>query len=146
MNKQWRYRGKIITSSLRSGFEKKIEAQLKEAGVKYGYESETIEWRRGISKGVCGKCGSDETFQRCSYTPDFVLDNGVWIEAKGYLDGPDRTKLKAIRKQHPEIDLRLVFQRDNVIKGTKNKTRYSEWAEKIGFKWALGKVPKDWLK
>ena len=129
----------------RSGFEKKIEAQLKEAKVEYKYESESIEWLRKISKGRCAGCGSDEVFQRCTYTPDFVLGNGVWIESKGYLDGPDRTKLRSIRAQFPKLDLRLVFQRDNVIPGTKNKTRYSEWAEKNGFKWALKVVPKSWL-
>lgn len=130
----------------RSGFEDTIDGQLAESGVDYGYESTSVEWLRAISKGVCGACGAEGVTQRCSYTPDFVLSNGIWIEAKGYLDGPDRTKLKAIRRQHPQIDLRLVFQRDNVIKGTKNKTRYSEWAEKNGFKWALKVVPKDWLK
>ena len=136
-----------IRNARRSGFEKKVEAQLKEAQVEYSYESESIEWLRPVSKGRCGSCGSDEVFQRCTYTTDFVLKrNGVWIEVKGYLDGPDRTKLKEIRQQHPKIDLRLIFQRDNVIKGTKNKTRYSEWAEKNGFKWALGSVPKEWLK
>lgn len=130
----------------RSGFESKVEAQLKEAKVGYGYESITITWLRSVSKGICNRCGAEEVNQRCKYTPDFVLANGIWIEAKGFLDGPDRTKLKAIRKQFPDLDLRLVFQRDNVIKGTKNKTRYSQWATAAGFKWALRVIPADWLK
>jgi hypothetical protein len=129
----------------RSGFEKKVEAQLKEAKVEYKYESEKLVWIRPVSKGTCTKCGSDGVGQSCTYTPDFVLSSGIWIEAKGYLDGPDRTKFKHISKQFPKLDIRFVFQRDNVIKGTKNKTRYSEWASKLGFKWCIGKIPKDWL-
>lgn len=131
--------------NFRSGYEKTLRKKLDDQGVVYTYEPFSIEWRRTISKGICASCTNGDVYQRCSYTPDFVLANGVWIEAKGYLDGPDRTKLKAIKQQHPEIDLRLVFQRDNVIKGTKNKTRYSQWADRNGFKWAIKEVPESWL-
>lgn len=146
-NRQWRYRGKILTMG-RSGFEGTINEQLKASGVKYKYESVTIQWTRKISSGRCLSCGHSEVGQLCDYTPDFEVEgqNGTfYIEAKGYLDGPDRTKLRAVRQQHPGIDIRLVFQRDNVIKGTKNKTRYSAWAAKYGFVFAVGKVPTEWL-
>jgi len=129
----------------RSGFEKTIRKQLDEQKVKYKYEPCKIKWKRRVSSGECGRCGHSKVYQLCSYTPDFVLGNGIWIEAKGKLDSRNRTKLKAIREQHPEIDLRLVFQRDNIIKGTKNKTRYSEWASKLGFRFAIGSVPSAWL-
>ncbi len=149
MAKQWKYRGKVLTMG-RSGFEGTIDQQLKESGVKHSYESVTIPWVRTVARGTCLKCGDSEVGQRRNYTPDFEVEttsgNRFIIEAKGYLDSEDRSKLRAVRTQHPEIDLRLVFQRDNVIKGTKAKTRYSEWASKFGFKWAVGKVPDEWLQ
>jgi hypothetical protein len=131
----------------RSSFEDTIDDQLAKAGVEYAYERTTIPWTRHISSGECLSCGHREVGQRCDYTPDFEVKvgKGFFIEVKGYLDGPDRTKLRAIRKQYPDLDLRLVFQRDNVIKGTKEKTRYSAWATKFGFKFAIGKVPDEWL-
>jgi hypothetical protein len=135
---------------LRSTFEGTIEQQLEAAGVDYEYESDTIQWVRKITSGKCLGCGHSEVGQLCDYTPDFRITTKagrVWyIEVKGYLDGPDRTKLRTVRKQHPGLDIRLVFQRDNVIKGTKNKTRYSEWAKKNGFVYSIGSVPKEWLK
>ncbi len=152
--KQWMYRGKTLTMG-RSTFEGTIDEQLKAAGVKYSYESVTVEWVRKVASGRCLSCGHSEVGQLCHYTPDFVIEKRgaggdvpttLWIEAKGYLDGPDRTKLRAIRKQYPGQDLRLVFQRDNVIKGTKAKTRYSAWAAKYGFVYAIGKVPTEWLQ
>lgn len=133
----------------RSGLEKKVRAFLDANKVDYKYEPGPIKWDRRVSSGACRNCSSDEVVQVCKYTPDFVLSNGIWIEAKGRLDGPDRTKHLAIKKQHPEIDIRFVFQRDNPIPGTKNKTRYSEWAQKNGFKFTVspkGEVPEDWLK
>lgn len=142
------YRKKFRTH--RSGFEDTIDEQLRQAGVDYKYEPDTIQWTRKVASGRCLSCGHSEVGQLCDYTPDFRIvtpGGGVWyIEAKGYLDGPDRTKLRAVRKQHPGIDLRLVFQRDNVIKGTKAKSRYSDWASKNGFVFAIGKVPAEWLQ
>lgn len=132
----------------RSIFEATIEEQLIAAGVKYEYESEQIPWTRTITSGVCLGCGHRKVGQLCYYTPDFEVEGSkgtFYIEVKGYLDGPDRTKLRAVRKQHPGLDIRIVFQRNNVIKGTKNKTRYSEWAQKNGFKFAFREIPKEWL-
>ena len=44
------------------------------------------------------------------YTPDFILPNGVILEAKGYFKPEDRRKMLAVKKQHPDLDIRLVFQ------------------------------------
>ena len=45
-----------------------------------------------------------------NYSPDFLLPNGVYLECKGYWDSIDRRKVKNVVEQHPEIDLRMVFQ------------------------------------
>ena len=55
----------------------------------------------------------------------------------------DRTKHVLIAKQHPDLDIRFVFQYNNPItKGS--KTRYTDWAEQHGFKWAMHYIPKEW--
>ena len=38
-----------------------------------------------------------------TYTPDFVLNNGIIIETKGRFMAADRRKHIAIKKQHPKL-------------------------------------------
>lgn len=79
------------------------------------------------------------------YTPDFVLPNGVIVEAKGRLTVHDRTKHLLISEQYPQLDIRFVFQYNNPItKGS--KTRYTDWADKHGFMWAMHTIPKEWAE
>lgn len=83
------------------------------------------------------------------YVPDFIvtLKSGTkrYIEAKGYFRSDDRTKLLAVQRGHPGIDLRLVFSQDNRLrKGSKSK--YSDWARKNGFPYSIGSIPREWLK
>ena len=80
------------------------------------------------------------------YEPDFVLPNGIMVEAKGYLRPGDRTKMLAVKKQHPELDIRFLFQRaENTISKT-SKTTYAAWAKKNGFKWSSGShIPQEWV-
>jgi predicted nuclease of restriction endonuclease-like RecB superfamily len=127
---------------MRSGFEKIIRQQLKDAGVKFKYESEKFKY----------------TYEG-TYNPDFVLDLGkkkIYIEAKGFLKPSERRKILAVKESNPKIDLRLVFQTNGFVyknkKGAPRRTpestdmRYGDWADKYGIKWAVGEVPKEWLK
>jgi hypothetical protein len=83
------------------------------------------------------------------YIPDFVitLDSGrkLYIETKGYLRPDDRAKLLSARECNPEADIRIVFQQDNRL-NKNSRTRYSQWAERHGFRYAIGSVPIEWLK
>jgi len=80
------------------------------------------------------------------YTPDFVLPNGVILEAKGYLKPEDRRKMLAVKKQHPALDIRLVFQAPHNTLTKTSKTTYAKWAENNGFLWAPSHdIPHDWL-
>jgi hypothetical protein len=80
------------------------------------------------------------------YTPDFILPNGVILEAKGYLKPEDRRKMLAVKKQHPDLDIRFVFQAPYNTLSKDSKTTYSEWAEKNGFPWALyTSIPLEWF-
>ena len=81
-----------------------------------------------------------------TYTPDFPLDNGIIVETKGKLEPKDRAKHLFIQHQHPDLDIRFVFQRpqDKITKGS--KTTYAMWAEKHGFKWAAKMIPEAWVR
>ncbi len=80
-----------------------------------------------------------------SYKPDFRLRNGIIVEVKGKLEPKDRAKHLLIQLQHPQLDVRFVFQRpfDVIYKGS--KTTYADWAEKHGFRWAKLVVPEPWV-
>ena len=78
-----------------------------------------------------------------TYQPDFRLPNGILVEAKGYFDSEDRTKMKRVKQANPERDIRFVFPRDNRIPRT--KLRYSDWCLKNGFPYVIAReIPKDW--
>lgn len=80
------------------------------------------------------------------YVIDYELPNGVILEVKGKFTASDRAKHKLIKEQHPELDVRFVFMRDNTL-NKNSDTTYSEWATKYGFPWCIGpKVPKQWLQ
>ena len=81
-----------------------------------------------------------------TYTPDFVLDNGIIIETKGRFISPDRAKHLAVRNQHPELDIRFVFtnSKSKLYKGS--KTTYGMWCSKYDFKYADRYIPEAWLK
>ena len=116
---------------VRSKFEKEIAEQLKALGVDYGYESQSIPYR---------------IIQNSRYTPDFILPNGIMVEAKGMLTAKDRKKHLLIRDQHPEYDIRFVFQQPGarIYKGS--KTRVRDWCDRNGFIWAAKRIPEEWIK
>ena len=80
------------------------------------------------------------------YTPDIILPNGIIVEIKGRLVKADRDKHLLITEQHPNLDIRFVFQNANnkIRKGS--KTTYAQWCEKNDIKWCEKLVPDDWLK
>lgn len=107
----------------RNKFETSTDVQLKQSGVRYTYETERIPY-------VLAR----------HYIPDYILETRlgkIYIECKGYLRQADKSKMVAVKKQHPNLDIRILFY-------SYNRT-YIRWAEKYGFRWAVDKIPKDWL-
>ncbi len=118
---------------VRSGFEKKVAQKLLERKADFTYESEKIKYEVPSSTHV--------------YTPDFRLASGIYIEAKGRFDLEARKKMELVVEQHPELDIRMLFMRDNLI-NKKAKTTYSGWCDKRGIKCHVspsGEVPDEWL-
>lgn len=113
----------------KSGFERSIVANLKSRGVKFRYESKQVPY-------VLSR----------TYHPDFeMVDHGFFVEAKGLLDRDSRTKMIAVKQQHPELDIRFVFMNaDKKVPGLKQS--HGEWATKNGFIWANERIPDEWLK
>jgi hypothetical protein len=81
-----------------------------------------------------------------NYIPDFVLASGVIIEAKGKLDASTRAKMIAVKKAHPNLDIRFVFMRGSNRLSKRSQTTYMQWGEKNGFKCADGSIPDEWLR
>jgi len=115
----------------RSGLELKVADYLKEQKCKYKYEALKIEWE-------------DLTYR--TYTPDFVLYNGIIIETKGMFTAADRKKHLAIKKQHPELDIRFVFENSKRKLRKGAKSTYGQWCIKYGFRYYDRIIPEDWLK
>lgn len=81
-----------------------------------------------------------------NYNPDFILPNGIIVEAKGKLDAASMRKMKAVKETHPELDIRFVFQCATNKLTKRSKMRYWQWAEREGFPWAEGDIPVEWFK
>ena len=79
-----------------------------------------------------------------TYTPDFFLPNGIYVETKGRFVTQDRSKHLWIRNQRPELDIRFVFQNPHSPINKGSKTTYAIWCERHGFKWATRLIPPEW--
>lgn len=81
-----------------------------------------------------------------TYTPDFVLNNGIIVETKGRFMAADRRKHIAIKKQHPKLDIRFVFTNSKCKLSKGAKSSYADWCIKNGFRYYDRIIPEDWLK
>jgi mRNA-degrading endonuclease YafQ of YafQ-DinJ toxin-antitoxin module len=115
----------------RSGLERVVAEFLKQNKKNFRYEDLKIEWK-------------DLRYR--TYTPDFILDNGIIVETKGIFDNEDRRKHLAVREQHPELDIRLVFSNAKAKLYKGSKTTYAMWCDKNGFLYSHRVIPPDWLK
>ena len=113
----------------RSTLEKNIADLLEGLGVSFQYESEKLGY----------------TIEH-HYTPDFVLPNYTYLEAKGYWDAADRRKILAVKKANPEVDIRMVFQSPYNTISKKSKTTYAKWCDRHNIPWtSFHNIPIEWL-
>lgn len=71
-----------------------------------------------------------------NYIPDFIdQDNKVIYETKGRFTAIDRRKHMALKQQHPEWTIVLVFQNPNIKISKNSKTNYGQWCDKNGIRW-----------
>lgn len=132
-------------NDFRSKAERLFYEDAKRRGIELEYERDTFRYSGKVRGGFCEDCNGKRVLRAARYTPDFRVDGPIYIETKGRLTSRDRTKLVRVKECNPELDLRLVFFSDNKI-NKDSDTRYSDWAEKHGFVYAVGRVmPEAWV-
>ena len=120
-----------VNQPYRSGLEDHIAAELAAAGIKASYEEYVLPYTVPSSNHT--------------YTPDFVLPNGIIVEAKGIFDAADRAKHLLVKKEYPHLDIRFVFSnpKAKIYKGS--KTTLAAWCEKYGYQYAAREIPPSWF-
>jgi hypothetical protein len=123
-------RANAIKHGYRSGFEHKVSEQLTEANIKFQYETTVIPFIRPETKHT--------------YTIDFTLPNGILVETKGRWVLEDRKKHLLVKQQHPELNIRIVFQnpKSKIRKGS--NTTYADFCNKNEIIWADKLIPITW--
>ena len=125
---QWNSEKRMRTSKgFRNQFEERLGSFLDDRRVAYEYETLVLSYT------LEGK-----------YKPDFILPNGIIIEAKGFFRTNAQRTLRAVKKKHPKLDIRLVFYNQNQKVQGSNLKCY-EWAVKYKFKFADKNIPEEWI-
>lgn len=121
-----------IRKGYRSGLEDEVAEQLRLLGIPVEYESVRIRF--------------EQPAKLRTYTPDFILPNGIIIETKGRFTSEDRQKHLLIKEQYPTLDIRFIFSNPHQKLNKRSRTTYAMWCEKNGFLYAARLIPEAWLK
>ena len=116
----------------RSGLEEKISSQIAARGLTVKYETEVIEY--------------EVPSRKAKYRPDFKLPNDIIVETKGRFVTKDRQKHVLVKEQHPDLDLRFVFNYSKAKLYKGSKTTYADWCDKHGFIYADKLIPSEWFE
>lgn len=122
--------------TLKSGLEELVFNFLKNNRCVFGYESLSINYFQPEAKKT--------------YKPDFPIEDCFIIETKGAFNSADRKKMKLIKQQNPDLDIRFIFSNARTKIGKKSKTTYGKWCEMFGFPYhciysTKVPLPKEWL-
>jgi hypothetical protein len=120
-----------LAAGYKSGLEETVAVQIRTRGTDPAYEQEKIKYVKPE--------------RMATYTPDFKLPNGIFIETKGRFITADRQKHVLIADQHPHLDIRFVFTNPNARISKTSATTYAMWCDKNGFKYAKGTIPDAWF-
>ena len=119
---------------MKQTFEQKVMSNLTAKGVEFEFEPHSLSYN--VTR---------------DYIPDLLIGD-MYVEIKGYFRQDAQRKMRAVKKQHPEKDIRFLFQRANAtIQGAKKrkdgtKMTCADWAERYGFKYAEGEeIPDKWI-
>ena len=116
----------------KSGLEKIVADQIKKRGLRVKYEDPSS--RIAFTQPAIGR----------TYTPDFVLPNGIVVETKGRFTLEDRKKHMWIQEQC-DYDIRFVFSNSNAKIRKGSKTSYAIWCDKHGFLYSDKLIPEEWF-
>ena len=80
----------------RSGLEEAIADELEKAQITFEYEETKLKYIKPQKAHT--------------YTPDFYLPKQkIFIETKGMFTTADRQKMKLVKAQHPDLDIRFIL-------------------------------------
>ncbi len=132
----WSARRTALANGFRSGLEEDVASSLQARGVPYLFETVTLHY-----------CVPESCHR---YTPDFKIKcasgKEVLIETKGRWLPADRKKMKLVIEQHPDLDIRMVFNNPNQRITKTSKTTYAAWCDRhLGIPWAKGDIPDAWI-
>ena len=139
-----RPRSKHNSLTYRSGLEEKTAKHLEALGVSFEFETLKLPYTVPASNH--------------KYTPDFIITTKsgkvIIVETKGIWTYDDRVKHLLIRQQHPELDIRFVFDRSKSRISKQSKTTYADICEGRGrgkFKdvvwlYADKRIPDEWIE
>jgi hypothetical protein len=116
----------------RSGLERRIAAQLRGLGVPFDHEPFKVRFTQPAKSRL--------------YLPDFVLPNGIILEAKGRWETADRRKFLFIEEDWPDLDIRFVFSNAHQTISKQSDTTYAMYCDTNGWLWAHREVPRSWVK
>jgi hypothetical protein len=102
----------------KSKFEESIAIALRSNKLPIHYEAQKFEYQTSHT-----------------YTPDWKVNDSLYIESKGLWDAKDRTKHKLVRANNPEVKFIMCFQNPNLKLSKKSKTTYAQYCDKQGWKW-----------
>ena len=122
--------------TLKSGLEEVVYHYLTNANCVFKYESLKVTYFQPAIKKT--------------YRPDFPIKGSFIIETKGAFNSADRKKMKLVKKQNPELDIRFIFSNAKTKIGKKSLTTYGKWCELFGFKYhciqsTKKPFPDEWL-
>ena len=116
----------------RSGLEERIASELETESVEFEFEETKLQYVK--------------TQKTHTYTTDFYLPKQkIFIETKGLFTSADRQTMRLVKEQHPEKDIRFIFNNSRARISKKSKTTYGMWCEKYKFPFADKHLPVEWL-
>lgn len=130
--KPYNQRQAAIKNGWRSGLEERVGDQLDKMEVEFQFETIKIKY--------------EQPAKARTYTPDFILPNGILVETKGLFSVEDRKKHLWIKEQHPELEIRFTFSNPNTKLRKGSHTTYAMWCDKFGFLYSDKSIPKSWIE
>jgi hypothetical protein len=135
--KTWRARRSFaVPEPYRSWYEAGIALDAHERKIDFTYESQHLVYVQPA--------------QPRKYKPDFFVTTKsgklIIVEAKGRFTSADRKKMCYIVEQNPNLDVRMLFERNNKLTKAKNSKTYTQWCKSKGIPCAVGTtLPEEWL-
>ena len=116
----------------RSGLEERIANELETESVEFEFEETKLKYVKPQKTHT--------------YTPDFYLPKQkIFIETKGLFTSADRQKMRLVKEQHPDKDIRFIFNNSRSRISKKSQTTYGMWCDKYNFPYADKHLPVEWL-